>query len=73
VPEAWEAYADADIDMFIYGLDEQTAKAKIEVVVISAIVKLTTNLSVERATAHTQPAWHPHTVGKCIGISSCAL
>jgi hypothetical protein len=33
VPEAWEAYADADIDMFIYGLDEQTAKAKIEVTV----------------------------------------
>jgi hypothetical protein len=39
VPEAWEAYADADIDMFIYGLDEQTAKAKIEVTVNFSTIK----------------------------------
>jgi hypothetical protein len=39
VPEAWGAYADADIDMFIYGLDEQTAKAKIEVTVKHTTVK----------------------------------
>jgi hypothetical protein len=40
VPEAWDAYLDADIDMFIYGLDEQAAKAKIEVTVKSITVKL---------------------------------
>eukprot|EP00953_Heterococcus_sp_UTEX-ZZ885_P035833 18486-Heterococcus_DN1.PRE.1 len=53
VPEAWEAYADADIDMFIYGLDEQTAKAKIETLYTKIKASSGRTLAVAVRTPHT--------------------